>query len=244
MSCEHSVSEAVLEAIQQGEGVEVSGTSWIAPGTTRILPPSALSDRVLCADHNSYLGKYDDEGIKAFTAMGAAISAAHRGQAGLPTTTIEPIPLSGWLLKMLCGKAASGQLVDRNGKQIDVDLEPKWVETLFDRHPWPSVWTTTVLRREISPLLTTGSGLELSPIHKGQRVGAIEVLLYGGIAFVLFLSAAPQTFDGAQVVELPLRLSFRSADAKRTTNVDFATQPSPDLKEIIYPLPPDESPRI
>jgi hypothetical protein len=216
----------VLREIDQGNGIEVSGMSWIAPGTTRSLPPSALASRVLCEGHNSYLSKYDAVGKRAFSAIGAAIRMAHGAEAARPTEHVDPNVFGGWLLKMFCGHAASGQLTDQAGNRVTVALEDEWIQVNFGQRPWPSHWITAVVKGRSSTIYTKGGGVEIAPLHNRNRVEAIEVVLHG-IRFVLFLSKLPRNLEGAQVVASPLRLAFISMRSQATTYVDFAAQ-SPD----------------
>lgn len=223
LSREHAASDTVLKEIDQGGGVEVSGMSWLDPGTTRSLPPSALASRVLCVGHNSYLSKYDSVGGRAFSAIGAAIRMAHGAGATIPTEQVDSHVFGGWMLKMFCGLAASGQPTDRAGNRINVALEDEWIQVIFGQRPWPSRWTTTVLRGTSSTVYTQGGGVEIAPLHVGKRVGAVEVVLHG-IRFVLFLAQVPPTLEGAQVIALPLLLAFTSLRNHATSYVDFAAQ--------------------
>lgn len=92
----------MLKRIDQGDGVEVSGPSWIPHGTHRQLPPNALANRVLCREHNSRLSRYDVVGERVFTAIGDRIDAAHRAAVPQPTERIDAELLARWILKMFC----------------------------------------------------------------------------------------------------------------------------------------------
>lgn len=223
LSREHPASEAVLKEIDQGDGVEVSGMSWLPPGAIRALPPSALASRVLCRRHNSYLSPNDKMAARAFSAIGAAIRMANGEGAAIPTKQIEPNLFGGWILKWFCGLAFSGQPTDPAGKRVDLALEEEWIQALFGQQPWPSRWNTAFLRSGASPVYTKGGGLEISPLHVGERIAAIEVLLHG-IRFALFLGTVPRTLEGAQVIPFPLRLAFTSLRTQAASYVDFTAQ--------------------
>lgn len=226
LSREHAASDVVLKEINQGDGVEVSGTSWILPGTTRRLAPSALASRVLCAQHNSYLSKYDNVGKRAFSSIGAAIRSAHGAGDAITTEQIEHDLFGGWILKMFCGLAAAGQPADRAGNRVDVALEDEWIQVIFGRRPWPSHWINTLVRGESSPVYTKGGGVEISALHSGNRVAAVESRLHG-IRFVLFLAQVPPTLEGERVFPFPLRLAFNSTRNQATSFVEFAGQRHP-----------------
>ena len=138
---EHSISEVILKAIDQGEGVEVSGLSWMAKGTSQLLPPSALASKVLCKFHNEKLSPYDATAQHAFDALSAAIDAAHSGSAGIPTAHVDATRFACWLLKALCGLAASQQVSSIEGAKAAINVETAWVEVLFGRRPWPPHWS-------------------------------------------------------------------------------------------------------
>lgn len=213
LSREHAVSEAVLDSINQGEGVVVSGTSWIEEGS-RTLPPSALGSRVLCKRHNEQLGPIYEVGVTIFAEIRRAIRDAHAACALGVEQTVSGEDFAMWLLKVFCGSIASGQFRAQSPGEPSPQpsVEPEWVEVLFGRKRWPSHWSVAIVVDQASHLYTEGGGVEIAPLNitATDRIGAFEVRIEG-VRFLLFLSGRPRNLEGQRLVYLPLRMSFRPA---------------------------------
>ena len=158
---------------------------------------------------------------RAFSAIGAAIRMANGEGAAIPTKQIEPNLFGGWIPKWFCGLAFSGQPTDPAGKRVDLALEEEWIQALFGQQPWPSRWNTAFCVAALHPS-TLKAVVSRSPLHVGERIAAIEVLLHG-IRFALFLGTVPRTLEGAQVI-LSAPLGIHTLRTQAASYVDFTAQ--------------------
>lgn len=235
LSHEHTVSKAVLKEISSGEGVVVSGAAWIRPGTSRRLLPEALTSRVLCERHNSWLSKYDTAGGAAIQAIRNAIRSARDGGAGSFKGSVDPELFAGWCLKVLCGQAASGQLATATGERVEVVVRPEWVEVLFGRRPWPPLWKMMLVADGSLSVVAEGGGLTVGYLHskRSEDGGAVEVVIQG-IRVILFLAEAPMTFEGAKLVDFPVRVTLIPAKGNECRTVEFARGSA--VREVAFRL--------
>ncbi|MFQ5853650.1 MAG: SEC-C metal-binding domain-containing protein [Candidatus Binatia bacterium] len=105
-SREHYISESLLHYLNRNNDLTVSGLPWVE-GEHQVLPPSAVSSRVLCERHNSALSPLDVIAVRLFQAFDEE-GAAGSGQQLL--YLFSGHDLERWLLKILCGITCSKNL--------------------------------------------------------------------------------------------------------------------------------------
>jgi hypothetical protein len=137
ISGEHYISKSVLKVIAPSDRVLIEGAPW-AP-IQKTVGHEALTANVLCKHHNSTLAGLDSEAGRLATFLrDAQLSLAE------PTSESRSIKISGrllerWLLKVVFGMWASGNVAVSNVKiatSPNADLGP----LLLGLKPMPPKW--------------------------------------------------------------------------------------------------------
>jgi hypothetical protein len=241
LSREHFVSRTVLDHLNQAstrhgtssESMEVEGLHWL-PQRVRIrVGLNSLVSRILCERHNAALTGLDDSAGKLFRTLDA-VSADLPG-ARRPTTGL--LLLSGhdvekWMLKVLCGIAASGNMVI-SGQRSSTDVPVSWSAALFSDDQLPLNWGLYVPRHTM-PRTQFVRGVATAGVGWGEALCGFEVSFN---EFVFFLLLAPRPngerkFGGIEYVYRPKELHVSGEDWEYS--VAFGWQGAADNGTLHY----------
>ena len=104
MSREHFISESVLKIIEvPNKGMTISGPNWLTEGEERNISLASLTSKVLCERHNAALSPLDGVGKRFFEYI-------MRGIEQSDILMINGYEVERWMLKLLCGYLASGNI--------------------------------------------------------------------------------------------------------------------------------------
>jgi hypothetical protein len=144
MSGEHPLSRAILERVDKELGeksnmVDVRNMSFQPPATVENLGIRGLESKILCHHHNSRLGNYDAEGLKAFEAFERLHYAAAGRLKPEPVYIVNGDRFERFLLKALCG-ALYGDLfpVEEVHRFKGAELPTDWLGRLYGQRPFPA----------------------------------------------------------------------------------------------------------
>lgn len=197
LSREHYISQSLLQYLNRSKDLRVRGLPWLG-GKEKVLPPDALSSRMLCERHNAALSQLDAIAVRLFQAFDEE-GAAGSGQQLLHLFCGHD--LERWLLKVLCGVSHSKNL--SADKEVDLSIPKQWVEILFGYTEFPDgqglYVCTTIGHRFEGP-----RGLQLRAIAGRGRLTGIGLSVCG-YEFILSMSGFPsRRFDGRKVAYRPL----------------------------------------
>lgn len=181
ISREHALSKNILDKLHAEDCLHVAGQHWQDDGCHEPTSPKALASRVLCDRHNSALSPLDTEGGRIFDAF---------KDWDAPAGSLNSLyifnghDIERWLLKVLCGMAATGPLFDR---ETDQTIANSWVETLFGVNEFGSE-VGLYACKEPGIRLHGVFGLSCRPL---ARQGKLSGLAMSIGAYELVLSLAP-----------------------------------------------------
>lgn len=194
-SREHYVSAALLEHLHSLGGLRVTGLPWQTEALYE-LPPAAYVARILCTRHNSALSPLDSIAKRLFDAF-------HED----PTTLRGPhlFLFSGhdierWLLKVLCGMAASDNL----SIPVDTAIPVEWIQTLFGERDFSDGQGLYVCKQLAHTF--EGSGVSIRPIGTSTRVTGLAVTFSGYEMLFSMVRIAARTFEKRAFVYRPFEL--------------------------------------
>jgi hypothetical protein len=216
LSAEHYFSKALMRALPGGETgmFNVSGFPWLADGEERRLPRNALQANVLCVRHNNALSPTDTAALRFAEAIKEINDSAQpdrRIQID-QEFRVDGAHLERWLLKVLCGLTASGNLY-LTGTEPTRVLDRSWVRLLFDRESWQP-GSGLYVGLPGSSFTPGRSGLRATLLHATPFTGRVvaglrlEVL---GFIFVVSVAGPLNNFRDEAVhrfVHRPERLLF------------------------------------
>jgi hypothetical protein len=229
----------VLEEIDGGDGVQVSGLSWVEG--TASLPPSALATRVLCKSHNERLSRVDALGKELFVGLRARIVAAQSGHSISERLRIEAHDFGRWLLKAACAQAASDQVANLSLQPTEVPIERLWVEVIFDHKPWPTDWSVVMLWPAGGVrVITEGGGVENGWLHTNAgSVSGVDGRVQG-LHFAVLFKPPPANVLGESVTRTPFSLNIQRIGSTAGGRIAFCL-PGSDNVESEWVLPLDGS---
>jgi hypothetical protein len=129
ISREHYVSEGIL-SLKNG-ALTVLGFPWQPNGNLKKVSAQALTAKVLCKRHNTALSGLDSVAIKFFKFL---IGDNHNQNVLL----INGNEIERWMLKMLCGLAASGNIAFNSQRSHSWTPPNQWLQILFGNANIPS----------------------------------------------------------------------------------------------------------
>lgn len=184
LSREHYISESILRRLNVAKGLHAQGFPWQKDAAPQPIPPSALTARVLCDRHNAALSPLDSIAERLFAALDEEnIADAPEGILRL----FNGHDFERWLLKVLCGVAASGQLT--LPQPTDTSIQRSWIEVLFGRSDFDAELGLYVCRTP-GTSFSGPKGVEFAPIGEyGKLIGLL--LCICGYEFILSMDAIP-----------------------------------------------------
>lgn len=213
LSGEHYISAAVLNVIAPEGRISIEGTPWaIEP---RSVGPQALTANVLCRRHNTELSPLDQEGGRFASFLRTAqldlASSAPTGGAA----RFDGRLLERWLLKVVFGMWASGNLT-RDGVKLASQPGDDIAAVLMKNAPMPPKWGLHVKPPD-APFITTHTEFEL--ISKSTPEGTVKAGLFKicRLPFSLILGVP----DGDWGARRPLRLILRQGTVKHEARFDW-----------------------
>lgn len=171
ISGEHTVSENILDEISSTK-VFVRGPRW---PTGRWFTATALQSKVLCVRHNEMLSPLDARMGRFVKALRRFTDAADQGTW---TFAIHGHDVERWLLKTICGLAASGQAATASGVPFSRDLVERWTRILYGHEPMPPSWGLYV-RAGVGDSIQDTSAVSVAPISIDGALVGIAADLFG-----------------------------------------------------------------
>lgn len=202
-SKEHYISEGILARLNDGQALAVSGLPWIPQGQSRNVSPEALGSNVLCKRHNEAFSALDAAAVELFEYLEAvSISVAARG-SGRSAKLVSGDAVKLWALKALCGFCASGQAVNKDGKELRAWTPPtEWINALEQRVALPESVGVYFLGK-VNMQFEVRRSASISPAFSsaGDPVGLIFSIC--GYPFALAVGR-PTNFDDTVLAAAPL----------------------------------------
>lgn len=242
ISAEHYISKSILNAIRGAEKlVKFGGAAWLPGGRERLLPPEALTCKMLCRRHNSMLHPLDDAALALVKSLVRTFDAELKG-GGNSFTLASGHAFEAWAIKSAIGCIRSGTFADGNGASVKSDaVAPSALLPALRGEPLPQ---GCGLYMQVRLGLKVGGQppFQMAPIlmsHLGKRhiVGA-EFAIFGVLFLVLFdPDGVPDDLEAQGWAYRPgiiqfSRPDFLSAlalswsDDKPHGSVDFSLTPS------------------
>lgn len=198
-SREHYISKSLLHYLNRNKSLTVGGLHWIE-GEQQVLSPNALASKILCSRHNSALSPLDSIAVRLFEAFDET-EKSDSGEQLLHLFSGHDI--ERWLLKTLCGIAASKNLT--LGPEIDCSIPPYWLDILFGRIDFP-IGEGLYICRSRGYAFEGPHGLRIQTITGKDRLTGMGLWVCG-YELILSMSGFPsRTFDGRDFIYRPLEL--------------------------------------
>ncbi|MFQ5798661.1 MAG: hypothetical protein ACE5H0_08205 [Bacteroidota bacterium] len=213
-SREHYISESLLHYLNRNNDLTVSGLPWVE-GEHQVLPPSAVSSRVLCERHNSALSPLDVIAVRLFQAFDEE-GAAGSGQQLL--YLFSGHDLERWLLKILCGITCSKNLpLD---VEADLSIPKYWLDILFGDAEFPDEQGLYVCKSR-GHRFEGPRGLQLRAITGRGRLTGMGLWVCG-YELILSMSGFPsRSFDGREVAYRPLEFYTTGRDFEKSVMLSW-----------------------
>lgn len=191
LSREHWISESALRLLDPCGPITFEGLGWQSAAKAQTMYPRQAASHVLCRRHNNALSIIDEAG----TAFFKALLHINRLQAAEPLHTQNRCLLLSnghdierWLLKVLIGGIASGNMRVNGCRQQDWEPIPEYIEFLFG-------WQTTLSHGGLYIIDPNGVAppspgtLNIAPLSRhGSPVGLLAFLA----GFQLCLAIGPR----------------------------------------------------
>jgi hypothetical protein len=209
ISKEHLISESVLNVLNQGELLTLTGAAWQLPGESRKIGLSALTAKCLCKHHNNTCLSPLDAAAGQFF---AAIKSASSNESAPPLSMlVSGHDIERWMLKTLFA-LAHGKILAREGRLLPKRFYGSIdeVQLLTSPTAWP-VNSGLYSTQFVGQLITQKNQLDIAPITmpgSDELIGLRFSIL--GLSFD-FLADLPQNIEsgGTLVLHRPGRLIFR-----------------------------------
>lgn len=189
---EHYVSRAVLEGL--GEWFIYRGSRF---PDGRAMREQDTPARILCKRHNEALSPIDRAGRD----LQAAFIRYHKGE-GVRVVTVPGVHVERWLLKVMCGLIASGNVARVDGVAVPRELPIEWVRVLFGE-PMPDGWGLYAPASTMSDRVHHDLRVA-APMTADGVIGRLQFVFYG-VALELSLGRMP---DGVAAYR-PEALTFK-----------------------------------
>ena len=209
ISKEHLISESVLNVLNQGELLTLTGAAWQLPGESKKIGLSALAAKCLCTRHNSTcLSPLDAAAGRFFT----AIKSASSNELAPPRLMlVSGHDIERWMLKTLFA-LAHGKILAREGRLLPKEFYGSIDEVRLLTNPtaWPAR-SGLYSMQLVGELITQKNQLDVAPITMpgiDELIGLRFSIL--GLSFD-FLADWPRNIDSGSKPALhrPGRLTFR-----------------------------------
>jgi hypothetical protein len=129
LTAEHYISESVLKEMEKLGPMTLSGVSWL--NEPKVISSSTLKARILCETHNERLSALDTEASRLFRWL---TPIAVPGADLSPQIDLDGKLFERWLLKVLCGLLASGNLQYSNAR-VHGTPGIDWLQILYGLAP-------------------------------------------------------------------------------------------------------------
>jgi len=222
LSREHFISGSILSLLNGGEqvGLKVDGFPWQEHNCVQFISPQALAARVLCERHNSALSGLDSVATRFLRALDEK-AAVENSQDLLHLFNGHDV--ERWLLKVLCGLAASGNIEFERPTTLSVPVQ--WIEILFGAKSCRPGQGLYVCRSK-GTKFKGQRGVAISPVgQEGQLMGVV-VWICG---YELILAMTPpkgRQLLGREVAYRPME--FHVTGPEHETSVVFCGESPAD----------------
>lgn len=200
ISREHFVSQNVLEVLDRQGGLRVDGLPWQKAAGPTSISPNAFTSKVLCERHNRALSPLDSIASRLFQSLDEHC-AAGSGQQLLYLFSGHDI--ERWLLKVLCGLAASRSIPPHVTASTTV---PKpWLDTLFgvtDFSAGQGLYVCCVP----GEVFAGPRGLVLAPLASQEELVGIGASVCGYDLILVMEPIADRTLNGRKFAYRPMEL--------------------------------------
>jgi hypothetical protein len=210
ISREHLISESVLNVLNQGELLKLTGAAWQPPGESMKIGLSTLAAKCLCKHHNgTSLSPLDTAAGQFF----AAIKSAASNESAPPISIlVSGHDIERWMLKTLFA-LAHGKILAREGQ-----LLPKRfyegideVQLLTNISSWPAMSGLHSMQF-VGQIIAHQNELNIAPLAVSGRdelIGLRFSIL--GLEFDFLADSLPNiNFGGGNALYRPGRLTFRN----------------------------------
>lgn len=191
LSREHFISEGILRRLNtpapgQNEGaLRVVGLPWLEKGVPQSLPPTALASRILCDRHNSALSPLDTVAGRFFDRLEAAVIFRDEpeGETSNALSIFSGLDVERWMLKLLCGLAASGNMSFSRDPQMSFAIPNEWLEILFEDERFPD-GQGFYAHADLGHQFETVRGVLVRPLAYDHRLAGLRLSMQG-VEFLL-----------------------------------------------------------
>lgn len=240
LSREHFLSESILEILDVTGNLTAAGLPWLSPGEHRSVAPSMLTGKVLCTRHNSALSSLDARFLRFFRTL-LKIEEEFKDAASAQVERhylFNGHDIERWMLKTLCGLAASGNASTDEGAVKKWKPNVTWVNMIFGTQKFPAraglyYHVSNDASREFL------KGIDIQPMFDEQnRLGLANFVVKEND---LFLVMVPPP-EGLRVEFLeesiyrPQRLIFRRTGSSVTKTIHFGWNDRLANGEIVIDL--------
>lgn len=228
ISGEHYISDGILQQISDEGQILVAGLPRTETGNFKQIAAKTLKPRILCTRHNEALSTLDTLASKFFRFLDD-----QSPQDNL--LFVNGDEFERWMLKVLCGLAASGSLIFDNQKIKDWEPPSSWLEILFGSAPGlPAGGLYYIYSRKPIGVLKKGIRLDAA---RNPASGAIEIaLVIHGLPFLFAMEWGHTTFQSPETTFELLRRprSIHIIDGRVTKTIHTGWLTGKDIT-IQYP---------
>lgn len=222
ITAEHFVSEGVLNDLQEGGRLMVTGFPWQPdPKTPISVAPAALTAKVLCEHHNWALSPLDAIGIRFMKCIKLALNPER--PALVPERRewwlFNGHDIERWLLKVLCGTASAGNLRFQ-GQRLSKTKPPSEILDLLYGKTWFSGGTGLYLANGLNDEIRDQNNFSFAPWmdETGQIIRGC-IFMARGFGLLLALMPPDRTqnppIDRSRATHRPEGIVFRCSDPPR-----------------------------
>lgn len=203
ISREHFLSESILNRLNRNKNLTVSGFSW-QTAQEQVLPPNAIAANILCERHNSTLSPLDAMAVRLFEALS---QKGTKEKAEKSLHLINGHDVERWLLKVLCGLAASGNLEPE--RAVDLDIPRSWLEILFSQREFPNGWGLYVCN-QVGHKFGGPHGIAIKAISNLNHITGLGVEVCGYELVLSMSGFQERRFDNRSFVYRPFEFYANS----------------------------------
>src|SRR5574341_289240 len=234
LSREHYVSASVLKLL--GTEHRISQTSWLSAGQqSKPLPVGALGSNILCERHNRSLSDLDSCAATFFAELLQAFSISS-GHVAPRKVSVDGDKLEKWVLKAVCGAAASGNLTE-NGHRIVKEPPRDWLSILFSGADWES--ETGLHIRQAS--MTPHPGYSIGPVYDVDKMWAGGGIEFAGVELFVLLDSQTDKRIVEQSTNQVSHLIYRPGTIRvessmQTTEIELQWRTWIPTKNVLYQI--------
>lgn len=230
ISREHYVSKNLLVYLNKDKDLRVKGLPW-AKHEYKVVPPDALTSKILCERHNSILSILDNSALRFFNALN---EGNLKQRPSKEFFLFSGHDIERWLLKILCGFIASNNLPLVGNDEAHILNE--WLDILFGYSDF-SNGQGLYFCKDSGHSFSGNYGLNAQAIIKKGHVSGIGITICG-YELVLSMCGFPdRVFDGRNFAYRPLEIYASNNTYEKS--VMFSWQGHADLGTISVNIPAD-----